>query len=298
MKRLIYAAIAVTMILSGCEYHPFYDGQAFGVYAPNVGLIRTDGTTLEVPIVDKNPYVLEFYGGMGKNHNIIVADPDCLDYVYVESDVKASVGDTDVVPASITIQPKKISETSVTIEDLDTGESVSINICIKESYKAAEVMTGNETFRTRTLFVFDYYGSDDIVKICRYTSELGQIEHIVDGKYEFVVEDNELYGDVLYFEITYPADETGRPSADGVETFRRYLIGYEGGGYGSARWQMELLNLISFPVTTRLVPDIHDYNTVLRFVDVTGMQDYVIDENFEGDHFILRSAQLFLWDFK
>ena len=65
MKRLIYAAIAVTIILTGCKYHPFYDGQAFGVYAPNVGLIRTDGTTINVPIVDRSPYVLEFYGGMG-----------------------------------------------------------------------------------------------------------------------------------------------------------------------------------------------------------------------------------------
>ena len=41
----------------------------------------------------------------------------------------------------------------------------------------------------------------------------------------------------------------------------------------------------------------YEYNAVLRFVDVTGMEDYVIDENFDGDHFMLRSAQLFLRDF-
>ena len=297
MKRFIYAAIAVTIILTGCEYHPFYDGQAFGVYAPNVGLIRTDGTTINVPIVDRSPYVLEFYGGMGKNHNIIVADPDCLDYVYEESDVVSSVGDTDIVPASITLQPKKKADTSITIEDIDTGESITINVSIKDSYKAAEVMTGNDTFRTRTLFVFDYFGSDDIVKICRHASQLGHIEHIVDGRYEFVVEPDELYGDVLYFEITYPADETGKPSAAGVETFKRYLVGYEGGGYGSADWQMELLNLIGFRMTTKMSDPSYEYNAVLRFVDVTGMEDYVIDENFDGDHFMLRSAQLFLWDF-
>ena len=132
MKRFIYAAIAVTIILTGCEYHPFYDGQAFGVYAPNVGLIRTDGTTINVPIVDRSPYVLEFYGGMGKNHNIIVADPDCLDYVYEESDVVSSVGDTDIVPASITLHPKKKADTSITIEDIDTGESITINVSIKD----------------------------------------------------------------------------------------------------------------------------------------------------------------------
>ena len=297
MKRFIYAAIAVTIILTGCEYHPFYDGQSFGVYAPNVGLIRTDGTTINVPIVDRSPYVLEFYGGMGKNHNITVADPDCLDYVYEESDIKSSVGDTDVVPSSITLQPKKKAETSITIEDIDTGESVTIKVCIKDSYKAAEVMTGNDTFLSRTLFVFDYFGSDDVVKICRRTAKQGEIEHVVDGRYEFVSEPDELYGDVLYFEITYPADETGKPSAGGVETFKRYLVGYEGGGYGSARWQMELLNLIVFRLTTKMSDPSYEYNAVLRFVDVTGMEDYVIDENFDGDHCMRRSAQLVLRDF-
>ena len=126
MKRFIYAAIAVTIILTGCEYHPFYDGQAFGGYAPNVGLIRTDGTTINVPIVDRSPYVLEFYGGMGKNHNIIVADPDCLDYIYEKSDVKSEVGDTDIVPASITLQPKKKADTSITIEDIGAPKFVKI----------------------------------------------------------------------------------------------------------------------------------------------------------------------------
>ena len=234
---------------------------------------------------------------MGKNHNITVADPDCLDYVYEESDIKSSVGDTDVVPSSITLQPKKKAETSITIEDIDTGESVTIKVCIKDSYKAAEVMTGNDTFLSRTLFVFDYFGSDDVVKICRRTAKQGEIEHVVDGRYEFVSEPDELYGDVLYFEITYPADETGKPSAGGVETFKRYLVGYEGGGYGSARWQMELLNLIGFRLTTKMSDPSYEYNAVLRFVDVTGMEDYVIDENFDGDHFMLRSAQLFLRDF-
>ena len=71
MKRLIYAAIAVTIILTGCEYHPFYDGQVFGVYAPNVGLIRTDGTTINVPIVDRSPYVLEFRERMMINGKMI-----------------------------------------------------------------------------------------------------------------------------------------------------------------------------------------------------------------------------------
>ena len=31
MKKLIYAAVAALMILSGCEYHPYYDGQEFFV---------------------------------------------------------------------------------------------------------------------------------------------------------------------------------------------------------------------------------------------------------------------------
>ena len=60
---------------------------------------------------------------------------------------------------------------------------------------------------------------------------------------------------------------------------------------------MQLLNLVGFPMATRMADPSYEYNAVLRFVDVTGMEDYVINESFVGDHFMLRSAQLFLWDF-
>ena len=120
----------------------------------------------------------------------------------------------------------------------------------------------------------------------------------VNWTYRFVAEDNELYGDVLFFEITYPADEAGRPSAGGMETFKRYLIGYERYGYGSARWQMELLNLRSFPLATKAVeaPE-YKYYVTMRFVDVTDIEDLVITERFDSDHFKAESAQLLPWNF-
>lgn len=299
MKKFIYIALVSAVILNGCQYHPFYDGQSFRVYSEEAGIINGNGENLIVPIVDENPYVIECYGGKGKNHNVTVSDPDMLDFVYEKAGISSAVFDNpEIRPATVTLLPNFTGETSITIEDLDTGESIQMFVTITDSYQAIEVTQGNDTFAKGILFMFRYGGSDDVVKICRGSVANRVVEPVVDATYRFVAEDNELYGDVLFFEITYPADEAGRPSAGGMETFKRYLIGYERYGYGSARWQMELLNLRSFPLATKAVeaPE-YKYYVTMRFVDVTDIEDLVITERFYSDHFKAESAQLLPWNF-
>ena len=74
MKRIIYAALAAMMMLSGCEYHPFYDGQKFRVYHKDCGLLESDGAHIYVPHKLDEPFVLSLYGGWGKSHHIEIED--------------------------------------------------------------------------------------------------------------------------------------------------------------------------------------------------------------------------------
>ena len=70
MRRILFAVCMALMILSGCEYHPYYDGQEFCVYNAGCGLLETDGGHAIVPTVGRDPYVLEFYGGKGANQAV------------------------------------------------------------------------------------------------------------------------------------------------------------------------------------------------------------------------------------
>ena len=45
------------------------------------------------------------------------------------------------------------------------------------------------------------------------------------------------------------------------------------------------------------IDEIHRLSPVVEEYLYSAMEDYVIDENFDGDHFMLSSAQIFLWDF-
>ena len=82
MKRLITAAFAALMIMSGCEYHPYYDGQKLRVYNMEYGVIEADGTHLYVPIVGRHAFEIEIYGGAGKNHKVTLADQEYFRYTY------------------------------------------------------------------------------------------------------------------------------------------------------------------------------------------------------------------------
>ena len=66
MKRIIYIAILLMLTFSGCEYHPYYDGQPLRVFSSGHGLIEADGSHLYVPIAYRNPTKIEIYGGKGR----------------------------------------------------------------------------------------------------------------------------------------------------------------------------------------------------------------------------------------
>lgn len=280
MKKFIYTVIMAVIILSGCEYNPYYDGQDFCVYDKTYGMLETDGMHIYVPMPDKDPYVLEFYGGKGKSHKISIADPECLRYTYIESDIKTAPFDvTQITPAGITLLPQKTCDTSIKIEDLDTGESLEINVHICDSFQAVEVSEGCASFEKGTVFAFRYGGEDKRVRICRGNVSERELEYIVEGNYEFAAVD-----DSLYFELKYPADEAGKPTAAGMECTRTYQILHIDGSMDDPWWMMQLLNLENLPIETRsyYVPD--RYDASLRFVN-------------EQEEFTVNSAMIIPWFF-
>lgn len=291
MKRFIYAAVAAVMMLSGCEYHPYYDGQEFCILDKEAGVIRTDGVHIYVPMKDRDPYVLEFYGGAGENHSVTVEDPELLDYMYEGSDVRKTLLDgLEVIPANVVLTPKRTGDTSITIKDLDSDASITIYVTVCDSYMAMEVSEGNSTFETGTVFAFTYGGEDDIVKICRGSVSDRDVVHIVDGRYEFVTEDG-----ILYFEFRFPADESGRPSQNGSEIYKRYQVRHRGGQLDDWSYMLDLLNLLDYPCVTKgyFVPEYYDVE--LRFADVTDFEEPPTEDEAEYDSFLARSARIFPW---
>ena len=70
MKRFIYSAIVVMLMVCGCQYHPFYDGQPLRLYNSESGIIENDGGHVYVSIVSIRDFEIEIYGGKGKNHEV------------------------------------------------------------------------------------------------------------------------------------------------------------------------------------------------------------------------------------
>ena len=274
MKKYIYAFIAAMMMLSGCEeYHPFYDGQEFCIEDGVTGLlIEKDGEHIYMPLPydPDRPYMIECYGGKGKNYTITVSDPECLDYELEISDVETPPFNWDVIPTKITLLPKKIGDVSLTIKDDDTGESYQINVHVCEAYHALELDYDNQAiFGGQVVLAFKYGGADDVLHFCNGHAYSYDLEPFAKGKYSFVT-----IGGMLYFEMTYQADEAGLPVAEGTETFRRLQVQY---GYGYMDEPDVLLmhmNLSGVPVATKetavVQPDFYSYS--FRFVDVTDME--------------------------
>lgn len=286
MKRIIYAALAAMMMLSGCEYHPFYDGQKFRVSHKDYGLLESDGAHIYVPHQLDEPFVLSLYGGWGKSHHIEIEDQECLGYSYEKGDVKKSGFDgPDMIAAGVTLIPKKIGDTVIRITEETTGESISIFVHVCEAYKAIKVYETQNSLAVGTLLAFRYGGVDDVVKICREDSETGAIEHIVDGRYAFVD-----HGATVHLEMTFPADEAGQPCAGGAEISKEYDIEFKyGGTYGTANGMMERLNLLDFPLATK---SSSHYN--FQFVDITG--GIVPDTSLPDTRiFYVRSAEIIPW---
>lgn len=292
MKRMIYAVSAVMMILSGCEYHPYYDGQPFRIYNDDFGLLESDGGHAYVPIVSAYPYVLEFYGGEGKNHSVEVADPDVLGYTYREKDLQNNFIDgTQLITASVILHPKQIGETSLTVTDQDTGESVQIYVHVCEAYKVMEVYKGGETFETGTILAFSYLSDSNDAKICRGSEE--KLEVMTEARYEFLSME-----DLLYLELFFSADSEGKPSSDGTEIRKLYQVRFEDGDSYSSWSMMEMLNLGEYQLQTRaaeakeLLPD--NYYFDFAFVDVTDVDAPSLD-TVPGDTFYASSTRLVPW---
>ena len=269
MRRILFAVCTALMILSGCEYHPYYDGQEFCVYNAGCGLLETDGGHAIVPTVGREPYVLEFYGGKGENHSVEIEDPEILGYSLREKDVNLPIGDCELIPAGVTLLPKKIGDTSITVKDEDTGKSIQIYIHVREAYKAIQVCEEGKYFDKETIFAFRFPSEDNAVRICRGSVADNDVRHVAFGTYRFITSE-----DLLYFEISFPADEDGRPAAEGNEVRRIYQVQLEEGGSFSARVMFNSLNINDY---------MKDCIAVFRFVD-------------ETDVFYARSAQFITWN--
>lgn len=267
MKRYILAAIAVLMILSGCEYHPYYDGQILRVYQIRYGLIENDGAHLYVPIESTRPYVLEIYGGKGKKHKVTVSDPELLAVIYREASVDAFLGE-GIGPANLTLQPRQLGDTSMEILDEDTGESITINIHIVKAYNMMEIHATQNSLAIGTVIAFDYPSPSEDIKMCRKNQENGDLEYLFDAKCRFHDCDT-----TVMMELTYLADEYEQPDVHGTEITKKFLVQSEEGYVtGDPYYTLDMMNLHYMTILTRAVEDEYvrlEYNYRFRFIDIT-----------------------------
>lgn len=267
MRKFIYMAIAVLLMVTGCEYHPYYDGQKLRVYNNKHGLIEADGTHLYVPVVGRIPFEIEIYGGAGKNHKVTLADPDYFKYTYKKAGVDNGFMGEGIYPAILTLEPLQLGDTSMTIADEDTGESIQLYVHIIEAFNMMEISDSRGSLAAGTVLAFDYQKDSDIVRIAGKDPETGSHELIVNGRFRFLD-----YGSTVALELTYPADSEGQPDASGKETVRRFLVEFhEGGVYGTARGMLYVMNLNDMSLHTRAyMPDYEiEYNEKFRFIDIT-----------------------------
>ena len=265
MKRVIYTVLASIIILSGCEYHPLYDGQKFRVYHHDCGILETDGGHFYVPIKSDEPYVLELYGGKGNKHAITVGSPEYMDYSYEKGSVKGDgFADMDVNPATVTIVPKQMGMSMLTIKEEDTGETVTLTVHICEAYKAIQVSESRNSLPDGTILAFKYVGVDDVVKICKGSLYDSKVEYVTEGKYAFVP-----YESTVALEITYPADENGQPCNGGAMGKKIFKVEfYYGGSAGSPEAMLMYMSLKDFPLQTKAY-QIPDYYFDFIYTDIT-----------------------------
>lgn len=267
MRKIIYMAIAVLLMAAGCEYHPYYDGQKLRVYNRDHGVIETDGTHLYVPIVGRHAFEIEIYGGAGKHHKVTLADQEYFSYTYKEADVDNGFLGEGVYPATLTLEPLQLGDTSMTIADEDTGESIQLYVHIIEAFNMMEIFDSHGSLAAGNVLAFDYVSGSDLVKIARKDQETGVLELIVEGRFRFLD-----YESTVALELSYPADSEGQPDASGAETVKRFLVEFqEGGVYGSAQGMLHVMNLNDVMLHTRLyMPDYEfEYNEKFRFIDIT-----------------------------
>lgn len=271
MKKLIYAVFTVMMILSGCDYHPYYDGQKFRIYHEYLGLVEEDGHHVYLPIVMDEPFMLELYGGLGENHEVYVNDSEVISTEYIKGYSRPGVfNDPDIEPTKVNIIPNKLGVTDLTVKEEDTGESIQIHVHVVEAYHLMAVYDSKNSFHSETMFGFRYGGTDNVLKIGYGELYTRDITHITEGTYRFVV-----YGNAVCLEMTYPADEDGNPSDGGELTFRRFRIDRKwGGSFESVEDVMYNLALSDLQVHTKAQgKDYYKPYEFFNFIDITENED-------------------------
>lgn len=295
MKKSFLAVFAALCISGGCEYHPYYDGQEFRVYCSEFGLLEAEGEHIYVPLYSTEPYALECYGGKGKNHSVEVADPGILGYSYAPSGVDSRPFDSpEILPASVLLEPLQYGNTSISITDGDTGESVTVYVHICEAAKAIEVYEGNATFETGTVFAFRYGVDSDVVNFCRGNVRDGKLEQIAEGRYAFL----DING-LLHLELSYPADENGKLAAEGRENVKLYQVTFNNGASYGTESMMAMLNMQAYPVLmpdTKVIVEQDNHYSRFCFIDVTGRDPSSMD-SIDPDipTFYAYSARLIPW---
>ncbi len=287
MKRIIYILAAALVMLTGCEYHPYYDGQKFCVYFDRNGLIETDGEHIYVPVVSTTSYSIECYGGLGENYSLEIADPQYFQCTFIEKEIGGLAYD-EPEPARFVIEPKQIGDTEMTITDNDTGESIQIYVHICEAYHSIEVTNDSKIFNIATRLVFKYGGTDDVLKVLMPKELSYQYEVVAEGTYEFVNID-----DLLYLEMTLPLDSFGTFSPSGTPTFKRFQVQYRYGGAGHYSSMLADMNLTDFQSASNDVEEL--YHSIL-YVDVTGVEDLGPEgvSTEEYDYFAGSNAHLYV----
>ena len=292
MRRYIYAAIVALIMLSGCEYNPYYDGQMMRIYQSGHGLIEADGTHLYVPIVDKKDYTLKIYGGKGKSHKVSVSDPEYLDFTYTKASVETFL-EEDIKPAILTLKPKQLGDTSIEILDEDTGESIRIELHIVNAFNMMEIYESQNSLAAGTVIAFEYPSASEDIKICRKDSENGDLEYLLDAKCRFHNCDT-----TVAMELTYLADESEQPDIHGTEITKKFLVqSKEGYVTGNPDYTLDIMNLYYMTSLTRAVEDVYDisgYNFQFRFIDITDNEN-PDPESPDTKIFYASSAQVKPW---
>lgn len=293
MKRVIYSTIAAMLMLCGCEYHPYYDGQPLRIYNYEYGIIEADGVHINVPIVSRREFEISIYGGKGKNHNVAVDNQELFSYTYEEAAVEGGLMGDGVVPATITITPHQLGETSMTISDEDTGESIQLFVHVVKTFSKIEIIDTQNSLPVGTCFAFEYGIKSDVVKICRQGDQTDDFEYLYDAHFRFLQDDK-----AFEFELTYLADQNGVPDVNGSEVIRRFLVEYMAYEGYERVYGIYMMNLDYLPVQTRgyiEFPDVQ-YRENFRFIDITDNPN-PDPESPETKIFYAESATLMPWKY-
>ena len=302
MTRMVFAALAVVMILSGCRYNPLYDGQEFRLYSSEFGLFEKDGADVFIPVEYDKPLVIECYGGKGKSHSVVIQDPSLLDYSYSKTSVKYEIlDDADIRPASVTLLPKKLGDTSITISDNDGGGSITVNVHICPAYKVLVVTDSHNCYDPGTVLAFKYGGVDDVVSFCKKNNPDGgsyhdnrpmDMEHIVDGKYRFVPSEN-----TVILELSYETDSNGQPCRGGMMTDKRFKVKFSyGKDANDPEEMMKYLHLDDLKISTKVEEDPYDVIYLFSFIDMEDEQNTEISPE-RARRFTAWSASIIPWMF-